>query len=71
MYVPGVAGALGTIIHAAVTYRNRGQMSTSIFLMHLRVSAQSMIVGSIAIGVSVVMLQEMAEDWKNSRSRPD
>ena len=40
------------------SYRNRGNMSTSVFLMHLRVKAQSMVVGAMALGVGYSLCKD-------------
>ena len=50
-YVPiGIAGTLATLAYGAYAYRFRGAMSTSRYLMRLRVVAQGMAVGSMIIG---------------------
>ena len=54
----GIAGTLGVLGFGAYSYKNRGGMSTSVFLMHLRVKAQGMIVGAMAIGVGLSLLNE-------------
>ena len=48
-------GALGWGVY---TYKKRGNMSTSVFLMHLRVKAQGMIVGALALGVGYSLLKD-------------
>ena len=48
-------GALG---YGAYSFRHRGKMSTSVFLMHLRVKAQGMVVGAITVGVGLSLLNE-------------
>ena len=46
----GIAGTLATLAYGAYAYRFRGAMSTSRYLMRLRVVAQGMAVGSMIIG---------------------
>ncbi|XP_066921453.1 HIG1 domain family member 1A, mitochondrial-like [Clytia hemisphaerica] len=54
-FIPiGFAGLLGAIGYGVYAYRTRGPaMTTSRYLMRLRVIAQSMVVGSIVVGVGV------------------
>ncbi|KAI0241576.1 hypothetical protein LSAT2_023604 [Lamellibrachia satsuma] len=68
-FVPiGVTGALATMAYSIFTFRRRGNMSTSVFLMHLRVRAQSMIVGSMAIGVAVTLIKDYMEKGKKEKT---
>lgn len=48
-------GALGYGVYA---YKNRGPMSTSRYLMRLRVIAQSMVVGAIMVGVGIAAVKD-------------
>jgi len=51
-FIPiGFVGLTGALIYGAYAYKNRGPMSTSRYLMRLRVVAQSMVVGAIMVGV--------------------
>jgi len=50
----GLAGTLATLVYGAYAYRFRGPMSTSRYLMRLRVVAQGMVVGSMIIGAVLV-----------------
>ncbi|XP_025083356.1 HIG1 domain family member 1A, mitochondrial-like [Pomacea canaliculata] len=53
-FVPlGIAGLLGAVTYGIVQYRNRGSMSTSVYIMRFRVFAQGMVVGAITIGVGI------------------
>jgi len=53
-FVPvGIGGLIGAVGYGIYNYRNRGQMSTSVYLMHLRVMAQGMVVGAITIGMGI------------------
>jgi len=61
-FVPlSIAGLLGAVAWKAYQYKNRGNMSTSVYLMHLRVQAQAMVVGGMTIGVSYFLLKDL---WK-------
>ncbi|XP_046847505.1 HIG1 domain family member 1A, mitochondrial-like [Xenia sp. Carnegie-2017] len=65
-FVPlGILGTVGALVYGAYAYKNRGPMSTSRYLMRLRVVAQSMVVGAIMIGVGYTTLKEKREE-KNS-----
>ena len=44
--------------YGAYNFKNRGKMSTSVYLMHLRVKAQSMVVGAMALGVTYALLKD-------------
>lgn len=59
-FVPiGFVGLLGAIGYGIYSYKTRGPaMTTSRFLMRLRVIAQSMVVGSIIVGVGVSQFRE-------------
>lgn len=58
-FVPiGIIGTLGMIAYGAVQYKNRGTMSTSVYLMQYRVRAQSVIVGAMTLGVSYTLLKD-------------
>ena len=56
----GLVGALGYGVYA---YKFRGPaMTTSRYLMRLRVVAQSMVVGSIIVGVGLTQFRNTAEN---------
>ena len=44
--------------YGAYKFQHRGKMSTSVFLMQLRVAAQGTVVGSLAIGLGYTMLRD-------------
>ncbi|XP_071955238.1 HIG1 domain family member 1A, mitochondrial-like [Antedon mediterranea] len=51
-FVPvGIAGFVAALAYGAYAYRNRRGMSTSIYLMRLRVMSQACVVGAMTIGV--------------------
>ncbi|XP_076437349.1 HIG1 domain family member 1A, mitochondrial-like [Babylonia areolata] len=53
-FVPvGIGGLIGAVGYGIWGYRNRGKMSTSVYVMHFRVIAQGMVVGAITIGVGI------------------
>nr|CAI5822032.1 unnamed protein product [Callosobruchus analis] len=43
------------VAYGAYSYKNRGKMSTSVYLMHLRVGAQGAAVGALALGLLYTM----------------
>lgn len=47
----GMAGFLGVAALGAYNYKNRGKMTTSIYLMQLRVAAQGTVVGALCLGL--------------------
>jgi len=58
-FVPlGIAGTLAALGWGVYTFKNRGNMSPSVFFMHLRVKAQGMIVGAITVGVGITLYQD-------------
>lgn len=64
-YVPiGIAGMVGMLGYGAYSYRHKGKMSTSIFLMHLRVKAQGMVVGAMALGIAATLIRDYVFDKK-------
>ena len=65
----GVGGALATIIYSAFAFRHRGKMSTSVFLMHLRVRAQGMIVGALTIGVAATLIKDYVQKGKKTTKK--
>ena len=69
----GIAGMLGASGWGIYSYKKRGNMSTSVFLMHLRVKAQSMVVGAMALGVGYSMCKDYVfkkdkKDDKNEKN---
>ncbi|XP_028405350.1 HIG1 domain family member 1A, mitochondrial-like [Dendronephthya gigantea] len=64
-FVPlGILGTIGALAYGAYAYKNRGPMSTSRYLMRLRVIAQSMVVGAIMVGVGYTAIKEKREKNK-------
>ena len=56
----GLMGTAAALVYGAYAYKNRGPMSTSRYLMRLRVVAQSAVVLSMILGAS----------WSSMRSSP-
>ncbi|XP_031635883.1 HIG1 domain family member 1A, mitochondrial-like [Contarinia nasturtii] len=51
-FVPiGIAGFLGVAALGAYNYKNRGKVTTSVYLMQLRVAAQGTVVGALCLGL--------------------
>lgn len=64
-FVPlGIAGTLAMIGYGIYDYRNRGAISTSVYIMQYRVKAQSMVVGAMTLGVTYALLR----DYFNKKS---
>ncbi|XP_026726373.1 HIG1 domain family member 1A, mitochondrial-like [Trichoplusia ni] len=51
----GIAGCLGSVAYGAYAYKNRGAMSTSVFLMQFRVIAQGTAVGALCAGMAYTL----------------
>lgn len=49
----GIAGTLATIAYGVYSYKNRGAISTSNYLMKFRVLAQGAIVCTLVIGATL------------------
>lgn len=44
--------------YGAYMYKNKGKMSTSVYLMHLRVGAQGAAVGALTCGLAYTMIKQ-------------
>lgn len=55
----GIAGTLAMIGYGIYDYKNRGGMSTSVYVMQYRVKAQSVVVGAMALGVTYTVLRDL------------
>lgn len=53
-----MAGFVAAAGIGAYKYRHRGNMSTSVFLMQLRVAAQGTVVGCLTVGLAYAMYQQ-------------
>ena len=56
--VVGLAGCIAATAYGAYKFRQRGSMSTSVFLMQLRVGAQGAVVGCLTLGLAYTMANE-------------
>ncbi|XP_017466701.1 PREDICTED: HIG1 domain family member 1A, mitochondrial [Rhagoletis zephyria] len=56
--VIGLAGFVAAGLIGAYKYKHRGTMSTSVFLMQLRVAAQGTVVGCLTLGLAYSMANE-------------
>ncbi|XP_070495431.1 HIG1 domain family member 1B-like [Chironomus tepperi] len=51
----GLTGLIGALGYSAYRFKNRGSMSTSVYLMQTRVAAQGAVVSCLALGVAYTM----------------
>ncbi|XP_034841418.1 HIG1 domain family member 1A, mitochondrial-like [Maniola hyperantus] len=61
--VVGLAGLAAAVGYGAYSYKNRGTMSTSVFLMQFRVISQGLVVGALTAGMSYTL-------YRNYISKP-
>ena len=54
----GLAGFVAAAGIGAYKYKHRGNMSTSVFLMQLRVAAQGAVVGCLTLGLAYGMYNQ-------------
>ncbi len=52
MFSVGIIGTLSIVAYGVYSYKNRGPMSTSRYIMKFRVLAQSAVVGAMIIGAA-------------------
>ncbi|ENN76753.1 HIG1 domain family member 1A, mitochondrial isoform X1 [Dendroctonus ponderosae] len=62
MFPIAIGVCLGAIGYGVYMYKNKGKMSTSVYLMQLRVGAQGAAVGALTLGLAYTM-------WKNHLER--
>lgn len=70
MLAVGVIGFLAACGIGAYKYKRRGTMSTSVFLMQLRVAAQGTVVGALTIGLAYKMFDEYVLPKFNKSDAP-
>jgi len=59
---PVAIGVLSMAVgYGAYAYKNRGKMSTSVYLMQLRVGAQGCAVGALTLGLIYTMYKNYLE----------
>ncbi|XP_044754974.1 HIG1 domain family member 1A, mitochondrial-like isoform X2 [Coccinella septempunctata] len=46
------------VAYGAYMFKNKGKMSTSVYLMHLRVGAQGAAVGALTCGLAYTMVKQ-------------
>ncbi|XP_058459681.1 HIG1 domain family member 1A, mitochondrial-like [Malaya genurostris] len=63
----GLAGLAIVCGVGAYKYKTRGAMSTSVFLMQLRVAAQGTVVGALTLGLAYTMLNEYYFNKKDDK----
>ena len=56
--VSGIAGCAGAVAYGIYSFKNKGAMSTSVYLMKFRVIAQSMVVVALGAGVTYSMFND-------------
>lgn len=64
----GIVATVGMVAYGGYNFKNRGKMSTSVYLMHLRVRAQSMVVGAMTVGVAYTLLRDYVFNKKTDDS---
>ncbi|XP_012260212.2 HIG1 domain family member 1A, mitochondrial-like [Athalia rosae] len=62
--VAGVVGLMAACGHGAYKYKHRGAMSTSVYLMQLRVTAQGILIGCITVGMAWSMFNQLLKHKK-------
>lgn len=61
-----MAGFFAVLGIGVYKYKSRGNMSTSMFLMQLRVAAQGTVVGALTVGIMYSMLNEYVWNKKET-----
>ena len=54
----GLAGCIGAVVYGTYQFRNKGEMSTSVYLMKFRVIAQAAVVVTLGLGVGYSMIDK-------------
>lgn len=54
----GLIGLIGVCGFGAYKFKHRGKMSTSVYLMQLRVAAQGTVVSALTIGLAYSLVKE-------------
>lgn len=64
---PGLLGLVGVCGFGIYKYKSRGKMSTSVYLMQLRVAAQGTVISALTIGLaySLVTTHLLKNDKKD------
>jgi hypothetical protein len=53
--------------YCVYNYKNRGAMSTSVYVMQTRVMAQAVVVGAMTVGVTYSIIRDT---WNKSHNHP-
>ncbi|XP_041974069.1 HIG1 domain family member 1A, mitochondrial-like [Aricia agestis] len=61
----GLTGLAASVGYGMYTYKNRGAMSTSVFLMQFRVIAQGIAVGALTAGMAYTLVNNHLLKPKN------
>ncbi|GAB0094213.1 HIG1 domain family member 1A, mitochondrial [Sergentomyia squamirostris] len=67
----GIVGFLAACGIGAYKYKHRGSMSTSVFLMQLRVAAQGTVVAALTLGLAYTMAREYVFPMFDKKSDED
>lgn len=54
----GLAGMVAACVYGYRNFKKRGAMSTSVYLMQLRVAAQGTVVGALTLGLAYSLVKE-------------
>ena len=66
----GLAGLVAICGYGIYKYKNRGDMKTSVFLIHLRVAAQGFVVGALSLGVAYsTIMKFLNKNTNETRSK--
>ncbi|KOB51771.1 Uncharacterized protein OBRU01_27266, partial [Operophtera brumata] len=65
-----IAGCLAAVGYGGWAYKNRGAMSTSVFLMQFRVIAQGAAVGAITAGMAYTLYNNHFNKKTNETIKP-
>lgn len=58
LLVIGILGLIGVCGLGAYKYKTKGKMSTSVFLMQLRVAAQGTVVAALTVGLAYTLAKD-------------
>ncbi|XP_071455441.1 HIG1 domain family member 1C-like isoform X2 [Hetaerina americana] len=67
--VVGIAGLIAACGYGAYAFKNRGKMSTSVYLMQLRVGAQGAVVGALTLGIVYNLVNEYILPSSNKKDQ--
>lgn len=63
--IKGIGALTMACIYGGYMFKKRGNMSPSVYLMHLRVGAQGAVVGCLTLGLIYTMAKEHL--WKDDK----